>query len=30
MALTERVAKVTGIPLIEECDIDVIEGILGH
>lgn len=30
MALTERAAKVTGIPLIEECDTDAIEEILGH
>lgn len=30
MALTERASKVTGIPLVEECDTDEIEEILGH
>ena len=30
MALTERASKVTGIPLVEECDTEAIEQILGH
>ncbi|OYT62339.1 MAG: FMN-binding glutamate synthase family protein [Thermofilum sp. ex4484_15] len=30
MALTERASKVTGIPLVEECDKDEIEEILGR